>query len=147
MKNLLYLKDEQLKGFIEKIFVSYRETFNDSKKVLKRYNLGIAHHKAMHLISFYNGITITQLLNKLNVTKQSLNRVINDLKKLNYLEFKKDLKDTRVKHIFLNDRGKKIFDEIFLSQKKRIYKALLNSSSKEVINFELVLKRIIDGKF
>ena len=48
----------------------------------------------MHLISFYNGITITQLLNKLNVTKQSLNRVINDLKKLNYLEFKKDTKDT-----------------------------------------------------
>ena len=35
MKNLLYLKDEQLKGFIEKIFVGYRETFNDSKKVLK----------------------------------------------------------------------------------------------------------------
>ena len=147
MKNLLYLKDEQLKGFIEKIFVGYRETFNDSKKVLKKYNLGKAHHKAMHLISFYNGITITQLLNKLNVTKQSLNRVINDLKKLNYLEFKKDTKDTRVKHIFLNDKGKKIFEEIFLSQKKRIYKALLNSSSKEVINFELVLKRIIDGKF
>ena len=147
MKNLLYLKDEQLKGFIEKIFVSYRETFGDSKKVLKKYNLGIAHHKAMHLISFYDGITITQLLNKLNVTKQSLNRVINDLKKLNYLEFKKDLKDTRVKHIFLNDKGKKIFEEIFLSQKKRIYKALLNSSSKEVINFEIVLKRIIDEKF
>ena len=101
----------------------------------------------MHLISFYNGITITQLLNKLNVTKQSLNRVVNDLKKLNYLEFKKDTKDTRVKHIFLNEKGKKIFEEIFLSQKKRIYKALLNSSSKEVINFELVLKRIIDGKF
>ena len=147
MKNLLYLKDEQLKGFIEKIFVGYRETFNDSKKVLKKYILGPAHHQAMHLISFYNGITITQLLNKLNVTKQSLNRVINDLKKLNYLEFKKDTKDTRVKHIFLNERGQKIFEEIFLSQKKRIYKAFLNSSSKEVINFELVLKRIIDGKF
>ena len=73
MKNLLYLKDEQLKGFIEKIFVGYRETFNDSKKVLKKYNLGTAHHKALHLISFYDGITITQLLNKLNVTKQSLN--------------------------------------------------------------------------
>ena len=51
MKNLLYLKDEQLKGFIEKIFVGYRETFNDSKKVLKKYNLGTAHHKALHLLS------------------------------------------------------------------------------------------------
>ena len=147
MKDLLYLKDEQLKEFIEKLFIGYRESFGVAKKTLDKYSLGTAHHKAMHLISFYDGITITQLLNKLNVTKQSLNRVINDLKKLNYLEFKKDTKDTRVKHIFLNDKGKKIFDEIFLSQKKRIYKALLNSSSKEVINFEIVLKRIIDGKF
>lgn len=79
MKNLLYLKDEQLKGFIEKIFVGYRETFNDSKKVLKKYNLGTAHHKALHLISFYDGITITQLLNKLNVTKQSLNRNVDEV--------------------------------------------------------------------
>ena len=50
------------------------------------------------------------------------------------------------KHIFLNDKGKKIFDEIFLSQKKRIYKALLNSSSKEVINFEIVLKLFAELK-
>ena len=145
MKNLLYLKDEQLKGFIEKIFVGYRETFNDSKKVLKKYNLGTAHHKAMHLISCYNGITITQLLNKLNVTKQSLNRVINDLKKLNYLEFKKGTRDTRVKHIFLNEKGEKIFTEIFEVQKKRIHSALLNSSSEEVVNFDKVLKKIING--
>ena len=60
MKELLYLKDEQLKGFIEKIFISYRESFNDSKKILKKYKIGIEHHKALHLISFYNGITISQ---------------------------------------------------------------------------------------
>ena len=144
MKNLLYLKDEQLKGFIEKIFVGYRETFNDSKKVLKKYNLGTAHHKALHLISFYDGITITQLLNKLNVTKQSLNRVINDLKKLNYLEFKKDTKDTRKKHVYLSEQGEHLFNQIFSIQKKRIHKALLNSSSDEVLHFNSVLKKIIN---
>ena len=34
MKDLLYLKDEQLKDIIEKLFISYRETFSDSKKIL-----------------------------------------------------------------------------------------------------------------
>ena len=147
MKDLLYLKDEQLKGFIEKIFVSYRESFGDPKKILKKYQLGIAHHKSLHLISFYNGITISQLLKKLNVTKQSLNRVLNDLKKLDFLEFKKDSKDTRVRHIYLSSKGNKIYNEIFFSQKKRIYKAFLNSSAKEVLNFDKVLKRIINEKF
>ena len=146
MKDLLYLKDEQLKGFIEKIFVTYRESFGDPKKILKKYQLGTAHHKSLHLISFYEGITISQLLKKLNVTKQSLNRVLNDLKKLDFLEFKKGNKDTRVKHIYLSTKGNKIYNEIFFSQKKRIYKAFLNSSAKEVLNFDLVLKRIMNEK-
>ena len=147
MRELLYLKDHQLKQLIEKLFVSYRETFSDSKKILDKYSIGLAHHKVIHLISMYEGISISELLKKLKVTKQSLNRVLKDLIGLDVIIYKKDSEDTRVKHIFLNDKGKKIFDEIFLSQKKRIYKALLNSSSKEVINFEIVLKRIIDGKF
>tara|TARA_A100001011_G_scaffold227698_1_gene235839 strand:+ start:40 stop:477 length:438 start_codon:yes stop_codon:yes gene_type:complete len=144
MKELLYLKDDQLKELIEKLFISYRETFSDSKKILAKYSIGLAHHKVIHLISMYQGISISELLNKLKVSKQSLNRVLKDLIKLEILNFKKDEQDTRIKHIFLNDKGKKIFNEIFEIQKKRIYAALLNSTSEEVINFDNVLKKIIN---
>ena len=145
MKQLLYLKDDQLKDLIEKLFVSYRETFSDSKKILDKYSIGLAHHKVIHLISMYQGISISELLKRLKVTKQSLNRVLNDLIKLDVVVFKKDEIDTRVKHLFLNEKGKKVFDEIFEIQKKRIYNALLSSSSEEVINFDNVLKKIING--
>ena len=145
MKELLYLKDEQLKDLIEKLFVSYRETFSDAKKVLDRYSIGLAHHKVIHLLSMYQGISISELLKRLKVTKQSLNRVLKDLLKLDIIIFKKDDQDTRVKHVFLNEKGKKIFDEIFTLQKKRIYNALLKSSSEEVINFDNVMKKIING--
>ena len=145
MKELLYLKDEQLKNLIEKLFVSYRETFSDAKKVLDRYSIGLAHHKVIHLLSMYQGISISELLKRLKVTKQSLNRVLKDLIKLEIVTFKKDDQDTRVKHVFLNEKGKKIFNEIFDLQKKRIYNALLNSSSEEVINFDNVLSKIING--
>ena len=145
MKELLYLKDEQLKDLIEKLFVSYRETFSDAKKVLDRYSIGLAHHKVIHLLSMYQGISISELLKRLKVTKQSLNRVLKDLIKLEIVTFKKDDQDTRVKHVFLNEKGKKIFNEIFDLQKKRIYNALLNSSSEEVINFDKVMNKIING--
>ena len=144
MKELLYLKDDQLKDLIEKLFVSYRETFSDAKKVLDRYSIGLAHHKVIHLLSMYQGISISELLKRLKVTKQSLNRVLKDLIKLEIVTFKKDDQDTRVKHVFLNEKGKKIFNEIFDLQKKRIYNALLNSSSEEVINFDNVLSKIIN---
>ena len=146
MKELLYLKDEQLKEFIEKISMSYRETFSDAKKVLDKYSIGVAHHKVINLISLYDGITISELLKKLKITKQSLNRVLKDLIKLEVIDFKKDKKDTRLKHVYLNDKGKKLFNEVFDVQKKRIYNALLTSSSKEVINFNNVLNKIINEK-
>ena len=87
----------------------------------------------------------SELLKKLKITKQSLNRVLKDLIKLEIITFKKGDQDTRVKHVFLNDKGKKIFNEIFELQKKRVYGALLNSSSEEVINFDNVLSKIING--
>ena len=144
MKELLYLQDIQLKKLIERLFISYRESFADSKKTLDKYSIGIAHHKVLHLVSMYKGITISELLKKLKVTKQSLNRVLKDLIKLETIFFEKDMNDTRIKHIFLNDKGKEIFEEVFSTQKKRIYKALLNSTSDQVINFDNVLKKIID---
>ena len=146
MKKLLYLKDQELKQYIEKIFVGYRETVSDAKKILDKYSIGIAHNKVIHLISLYEGITISELLRKLKVTKQSLNRVLKDLIKKNIIIFKKDEKDTRIKHVFLTKYGIKLFDEIFSVQKRRIYKAFLTSRSEEVISFDNVLKKIINGK-
>tara|TARA_B100000902_G_C27107119_1_gene811727 strand:- start:509 stop:946 length:438 start_codon:yes stop_codon:yes gene_type:complete len=145
MKELLYLKDDQLKDLIEKLFIGYREIFSDSKKVLDKYSIGLAHNKVIHLLSMYEGISISDLLKRLKVTKQSLNRVLKDLIKLEIIEFKKNDQDTRIKHIYLNDKGKKISDEIFQRQKKRIYNALLNSKSEEVLNFDTVLNKILNG--
>ena len=105
MSELLYLKDEQIKAFIEKIFIAYRESFSDSKPALNKYSIGLAHHKVIHLISMYNGITISDLLKKLKITKQSLNRVLKDLIKNECIFFKKGKKDTRLKHIYLSDSG------------------------------------------
>ena len=145
MKALLYLKDDQIKDLIEKLFIAYRDTFADPKKILEKYSIGTAHHKVVHLLSIYEGISISQLLQKLKITKQSLNRVLKDLTKLEVIRFEKDSHDTRIKHVYLDEKGKKLFKEIFDIQKKRIYTALLNSKSEEVINFDNVLKKIING--
>tara|TARA_Y100000590_G_C15054303_1_gene763914 strand:- start:114 stop:557 length:444 start_codon:yes stop_codon:yes gene_type:complete len=146
MKKLLYLSDKQLKLYIEKIFMGYRMTISDAKNVLDKYSIGIAHNKVIHLISLYEGITISELLKRLQVTKQSLNRVLKDLIKLKAIKYKKDNKDTRIKHVFLTDQGNDIFNEIFTTQKKRIFKAFQNSDSKEVISFDKILQKIINEK-
>ena len=52
MKDLLYLKDEQIKDFIQLLFYAYRETFTDPKKILAKKFFGPAHLRAINLIPF-----------------------------------------------------------------------------------------------
>ena len=144
MRDLLYLKDEQIKDFIEQIFYAYRETYSDPKKILKKYSFGSAHHRAIHLIEKYEGITISGLLNKLKITKQSLNRVLRDLIRNDAVIIKKSEIDSRQRQVFLKEKGKKLFEEIFFEQKKRIYNALKKSDSDSVIKFKNVLNKIIN---
>ena len=142
MKNLLYLKDDQIKEFIEQIFYVYRDTYSDPRKILKKYSFGAAHHRAIHLIERHEGLTVSDLLSKLKITKQSLNRVLRDLIKNNTILLKKGEVDSRQRKIFLNEKGKKIFEEIFIEQKKRIYNALKNADADSVVKFKNILKKI-----
>jgi len=146
MREILYLKDEQIKEFIEKIFMAYRESFSDTKQTLNKHSLGLAHHKVMHLLDMYNGITISDLLKKLKITKQSLNRVLRELKRLKIIKQIKDTQDTRRKLLYLDRNGKEFYNEIFETQKKRIFNALKDSDSESVIHFKEVLKKIVNGK-
>ena len=146
MKDLLYLKDEQIKDFIQLLFYAYRETFSDPKEVLSKKFFGPAHLRALNLIERHPGISLGELMFKLKITKQSLNRVLRDLIKSKMIKQVKDHNDTRRRNLFLNKEGKIFFETVYNAQKKRIFNALKNSDSDSVIKFKEVLKKIIDGK-
>ena len=146
MKNLLYLKDEQIKEFIQLLFYAYRETFSDPKEILSKNYFGPAHLRALNLIESNPGISLSELIYKLKVTKQSLNRVLRDLIKSKMIKQIKDETDTRKKKLYLDVEGKIFFDSVYDKQKKRILNALKSSNSDSVIKFKEVLKKIINGK-
>ena len=102
--------------------------------------------RALHLIESNPGINLGELIFKLKVTKQSLNRVLRDLIKSKMIKQVQDDTDTRKKNLFLDKEGKVFFETVYNSQKKRIFNALKNSSSDSVIKFKDVLKRIINGR-
>jgi len=146
MKELLYLKDEQIKDFIQLLFYAYRETFSDPKQILSENSFGPAHLRALNLIERNPGTNLGELMFQLKITKQSLNRVLRDLIKARMIKQVKDEEDTRKKNLFLDKEGKIFFGRIYDSQKKRIYNALKNSEPGSVIKFKEVLNKIIDGK-
>ena len=146
MKELLYLKDEQIKDFIQLLFYAYREIFSDPKEILGKKSFGPAHLRAINLIERNPGISLGELMFKLKITKQSINRVLRDLIKSKIVQQVRDGSDTRKKKLFLDKEGKIFFNKVYEAQKKRIFNALRTSEPESVIKFKEVLNKIIDGK-
>ena len=146
MKDLLYLKDEQIKDFIQLLSYAYRETFADPKQILAKKFFGPAHLRSINLIERNPGISFGELMFKLKITKQSLNRVLRDLIKSKMVKQIKDESDTRKKNLFLDKEGKIFFQAVYNTQKKRIFNALKSSNADAVIKFKEVLKKIVDDK-
>ena len=145
MKELLYLKDDQIKEFIQLLYYAYRETYSDPKDLLSRKFFGPAHLRALNLIESNPGISLGELIYKLKITKQSINRVIRDLLKSKMIKQQKDDADTRKKKLYLDKEGKIFFESVYKIQKRRIFNALKNSEAESVVKFKEVLKKIING--
>ena len=132
MRDLLYLKDEQIKDFIQLLYYAYRETYSDPKDILSKKFFGPAHLRALNLIESNPGISLGELIYKLKITKQSINRVIRDLLKKKMIKQLKDDTDTR-KKLYLDKEGKIFFDTIY-KKKKRIFNAskILNQNCRQI---------------
>ena len=145
MRDLLYLKDDQIKELIELILFVYRKTYSDPKNVLKKHSFGKAHQRVLQLIERHENISVSELLKKLKIRKQSLNRVLKDLCSKKMVIQNKGLLDARQRLLKLDKEGKKLFDEIFIFQKSKIFDALKNSDADSVIKFKKVLQKMANG--
>ena len=145
MRDLLYLKDDQIKDFIRLLYYAYRETYSDPKEILSKRFFGPAHLRTLNLIESNPGISLGELIFKLKITKQSINRVLRDLLKSKMIKQIKHDTDTRKKKLYLDKEGKIFFEIVYKKQKKRIFNALKNSEPESVIKFKEVLKKIIHG--
>jgi len=66
-------------ALIELLFFAYRDFVSDPDAVLEQLGFGRAHHRVVHFVGRYPGMTVAQLLDILRITKQSLGRVLKDL--------------------------------------------------------------------
>ncbi|MDE2007551.1 MAG: MarR family transcriptional regulator, partial [Rhodospirillales bacterium] len=76
---LLFLREEEIRLAQDLLFFAYRDFTNAADVILEELELGRAHHRALHFIGRNPGITVSDLLVLLRITKQSLARVLSAL--------------------------------------------------------------------
>ena len=101
----LFLREEELRRGIELMFFAYRDFTSEADSILAEQNMGRAHHRAIYFIGRNPGITVSDLLTILCITKQSLSRVLSGLMQDGYVTQKPGATDRRQRLLYLTETG------------------------------------------
>jgi DNA-binding MarR family transcriptional regulator len=146
LNNLLspfFLNDKELRKIIELLFFSYRDFTAGPDKILEQLKFGRAHHRVIYFVGKKNHITIKELLVVLQITKQSLSRVLNQLVSEKFIIVSTGI-DKRTKKLSLTEKGKKLENELSTIQINKI-RGVINKFSEDNINgFKKILYDMIE---
>ena len=141
----IFLSDNEIRKIIELIFFSYREFTSGPDEILEKINFGRAHHRVIYFVGKKKNLTIKELLSILQITKQSLSRVLNQLVKEKFIMVSTG-KDKRTKTLSLTKKGidlEKILSNI---QIQRIRNVIKNFDQNKINGFKKVLYAMIEEK-
>jgi DNA-binding MarR family transcriptional regulator len=129
---------------IELLFFAYRDFVGDADAVLAEFGFGRAHHRVVHFVNRYPGLTIADLLDVLRITKQSLSRVLKQLLDEGYIVQKAGDQDKRQRLLFATAKGDALVAKLAGLQSDRISRALegLDADGTQVVRQFLL--RMID---
>lgn len=143
-EELLFLTDEQLRQGIEAMFFAYRGFTADPDRILATMAYGRAHHRAIHFIARSPGTKVSNLLNILGVTKQSLNRVLRTLVEDGLVESQIGKADRRERHLYLTEEGRALERQLSDAQRGRMRAAYRSAGPQAVAGFRVVLEAMMD---
>ena len=105
---------------IELFFFAYREFTADADELLAQYGFGRAHHRILHFVNRAPGMTIAEILDLLQITKQSLSRVLRQLVEEGFIAILPGDDDRRQRLLFPTARGRELTLELSRAQARRI---------------------------
>ena len=111
---------EPVWDIIELLFFAYRDFVGDPDEVLLKLGFGRAHHRVLHFVNRNPGMKVADLLEILNITKQSLGRVLKQLVDEGYVLQKEGAQDRRQRLLFVTSKGEALALKLASLQTQRI---------------------------
>jgi DNA-binding MarR family transcriptional regulator len=126
------------------MFFAYRDFTNAADVILAELGLGRAHHRALHFIGRTPGITVSELLAILRITKQSLARVLGALVDQGYVAQAQGDQDRRQRLLTLTPAGQALERRLFERQRDRLAAAYRSAGAAAVAGFRSVMHGVMD---
>ncbi len=144
--NPLFLREEDLRKGMELLFYAYRDFTAEPDAILANYKFGRAHHRVIHFVGGNPGITVSELLSILKITKQSLSRVLSQLVREGFVTQTAGTIDRRQRLLELTPAGLELERQLSHSQRERIARAYREAGAEAVEGYRKVLLGMINAE-
>lgn len=135
---------EPMLDLIELFFFAYRNFVSDPDEILGGFGFGRAHHRVLHFVNRHPGMRVTDLLDILRITKQSLGRVLRELVDQGFIDSRAGASDRRQRLLYLTPKGEALAQEFVAIQSRRIRRALEETGTESRENVRRFLVAMID---
>jgi DNA-binding MarR family transcriptional regulator len=142
--NPLFLREEELRQGIELLFFAYRDFTSEPDAILADYGFGRAHHRVIYFVGRNPGMTVSELLDILRITKQSLSRVLSQLVAESFIIQRPGIRDRRQRLLTLTEKGIELERQLTEQQRARIARAYREAGAEAVEGFRKVMLGLID---
>lgn len=132
---------------IELFFFAYRDFTSDPDQMLDELGFGRAHHRILHFINRRPGLTVAELLEVLQITKQSLARVLKQLIDTGHVMQVQGPRDRRQRELHLTAKGRALALSLAAPQSRRIAGALADLKPDDRATVEHFLKEMVNKEF
>lgn len=132
-------------AIIELFFFAYRDFTSDPDQILSDYGFGRAHHRVVHFVNRIPGLTVAELLDVLQITKQSLARVLKQLIDTGHIVQIQGPRDRRQRELYPTAKGRALALALATPQTRRIRGALDGASPEDRTAIERFLKAMVNA--
>jgi len=142
--NLLFLREEDLRQGIELLFYAYRDFTAEADAMLAELGFGRAHHRVIYFVGRKPGMTVSELLDILKITKQSLSRVLGQLVREGFIVQRPGTADRRQRLLELAPKGAELERRLTEDQRALVARAYRAAGAESVDGFRRVLLGLVN---
>jgi DNA-binding MarR family transcriptional regulator len=142
--NPLFLRDEELTRGIELLDAAYRSLIAEPDRQLASRGLGRNHRWLLYLVGRHPGTTMVELLSRIQLSKQTLSRLLNDLVAKGLIERQANTRDRRQRLLRLTDAGRELEEVLNGRLRRRLARAYRGAGADAVAGHHQVLLGLVE---
>ena len=139
----VYLSEDEVRQGIELLFYAYRDFTSEPDAMLVRYGFGRAHHRVIYFVGRHPQMSVSELLDILQITTQSRSRVLGQLGRQGFIQQRTGKSDRRQRLLELTARGVELERQLSENQRRRISRAYEHAGPAAVEGFRKVMLGIM----